>query len=286
MKRLWLVLNTGSGSTSAAIIAAFEKACSGFDIVGRTDFPDRPPPDAATLEAKGCDTLVVFGGDGTINAATCGIDDWAGQCLVLPGGTMNGLAKALHGNLGWAEVLKRAPTAPMIRVPVAQAGRHRAMVGVILGPASSWFHARERVREGAYAKLGRALVYAARKTFARTITIVGDSDDRHRGGADSPNRGGAADRHRAVIVTPEADGLEVASISTANWFAAARLGWNWLLGDWRQADGVAVRHVHAVELTSRRPVSALFDGEPCKLPSPVRLEHALTGLRFIATRDG
>jgi diacylglycerol kinase family enzyme len=270
MKTLWLVLNAASGSTSNAIVAAFEKACAAYEIVGRTVFPSDPLPDAAKLDAAGADTLVVFGGDGTINAATGKVDDWGGTCLVLPGGTMNGLAKTLHGNASWADILERAPDGRIVHVPVAVCGAHRAMVGVILGPASSWFHAREYVRAGAWSKIGRALRYAARKTIARTIRVAGD--------------GANAGRHRAVIVTARDHDLEIAAISSDGWFTAARLGWSWLFGDWRDAGEVSVTHAPSVELISSRQVSALFDGEPAKLRSPVTVSHTMTRLSFIATK--
>ncbi len=270
MKTLWLVLNTASGSTSDAIVAEFEQACGDYVIAGRTAFPAETLPDATVLDAAGVETLVVFGGDGTINAATCNVEDWDGTALILPGGTMNGLAKMLHGDIGWAEVLKRAPNGQTTHVPVALCGQHRAMVGVILGPASSWFHAREYVRSGAWSKVTRALRYAARKTFARTIRVTGD--------------GANAGRHRAVIVTPRDHDLEIAAISTDSWFIAARLGWSWLFGDWRDADGVTVTYAPSVDLASSRQVSVLFDGEPAKLRSPVHVEHALTRLKFIATK--
>lgn len=271
MKNLWLVLNTASGSTTAAIVAEFETACADLTIVGRTDFPAEALPDSVALDAAGADTLVVFGGDGTINAATCKVDDWAGVCLILPGGTMNGLAKALHGNTPWRTILARAVDAPTETVPVAVCGAHRAMVGVILGPAASWFHAREVIRAGSWSKLARAVRYAARKTFARTIRVVGE--------------GAHAGRHRAVILTPLRDGLEIASISTASWFAAAKLGIEWLTGGWRGDRDVQISTAPSVTLASSRTVSALFDGEAAKLPSPVTVRAALTHLRFIATRD-
>ena len=270
MKRLWLIINTASGSTSAAIIAEFATACAAFAIVGRTDFPRQTLPDAAILDGAGADTLVVFGGDGTINVATGKVDDWAGACLVLPGGTMNGLSKALHGDVPWREILDGAAGAPTTTMPLAVSGDHRGMVGVILGPAAAWFRAREVVRAGAWSHLLRAVRFAARKTFARTIRIAGDS--LHAG------------RHRAVIVTPNEGDLEIASISTASWLAAARLGVEWLAGDWRDGSDVRVSHARDVTCTSSRTVSALFDGEPVKLPSPATIRHATTRLRFIATR--
>lgn len=270
MKRLWLVLNTASGSTSAAIVTEFEASCGEYAIAGRTSFPDEALPDVAALDAADADTLVVFGGDGTINAATCTVDAWDGACLVLPGGTMNGLAKALHGSASWTTILGRAASGRLERVPVAVCGDHRAMVGVILGPAASWFHAREYVRSGAWSKLLRALRYATRKTFARTIRVLGETT--HAG------------RYRAVIVTPLVGDLEIATISTPSWFAAARLGIDWLVGDWRTANDVRVRRAPSVTCASSRRISALFDGEPVKLSSPATVEHALTRLHFIATR--
>lgn len=270
MKRLWLISNASSGSTSTEVVAKLEERCADYDIAGRSVFPADALPDAATLEGAGVDTLVILAGDGTINAATTRVDDWDGACLVLPGGTMNGLAKALHGDAGWVDVLARAPGGRLVRMPVATCGGNRGLVGVILGPAASWFHAREAVRGGAYAKLGRALRYAVRKTFARTIRVVGDT--RHGG------------RHRAVIVTPEAHGLEIAAISTASWLAGARLGWDWLLGDWRDGKDVSVTHVPAATMISSRPITALFDGEPTKLPSPATVVHGETRLKFVATR--
>jgi diacylglycerol kinase family enzyme len=270
MKRLWLVLNPGSGSTSTAIVAEFAAVCAAYDVVGRTDFPAGPLPDAAALDAAGADTLVVFGGDGTINAATCAVDDWGGVALILPGGTMNGLARALHGTATWREILDRAAGAPAGPVPVATCAEHRAMVGVIMGPAASWFHAREYVRSGAWSKVMRALRFAARKTFARTIRVVGE--------------GPHAGRHRAVIVTPRADGLEIAAISTASWLAGARLGLEWLTGDWRRGHDVHLSHAAAVTVASSRKITALFDGEPTNLPSPATVRQAMTRLRFVATR--
>lgn len=271
MKRIWLIVNPASGSTSEAVVGEFDRAVEaiGLEQAGRTTLPADDLPDGAMLAASGCDTLIVFGGDGTINAATTKVDDWPGQCLVLPGGTMNMLPKRLHGDAAWTDILAAAPQAATVTLPIATTGDSRAMCGVIAGPASAWVHARERVREGAWSRVVAAGIYAARKMVARTIRVHG-----------VPGHDG---QRRAVILTPGDRGLEIASISTSSWFEAARIGWKWIMGAWRSDPGVDISTAPEVTLSGRRTVSALFDGEPVKLPSPVVIRSARTQLHFIRT---
>ena len=98
MERLWFITNPGSGSTTNAKCEAIEAVFAehGLALVGRTHFPDEPLPEARQLDAARADCVVLFAGDGTINAALCALSDWDGSFLVLPGGTMNLLAGRLH----------------------------------------------------------------------------------------------------------------------------------------------------------------------------------------------
>lgn len=267
LRRVWLVVNAGSGSTDEGVASGLKAklAAAGIDLVGETDFPGDTAPNAGQLDAAGADTLLICGGDGTINAAWRAADDWRGQCLVLPGGTMNGLAKALHGDAAHDAILGAAAFR-LTHPPIAVAGDYRAMVGVILGPAAAWVHAREGVRKGRIAHALRAARLAWSRSFSRSIRIAGET--RH---------------HRAVIVTPGEDGLEVAAVSAAGISDAIRIGWDWLRGDWRAGPGVVVRTVAEVTLTGRRHVKALFDGEPATLASPVRVLAGRTRLGFVAT---
>lgn len=268
IRRAWLVVNAGSGSTDGTVAAGLKARLAGMGIVvaGETDFPVDAPPVAAMLDAVATDTLLICGGDGTINAAWAAADDWRGQCLVLPGGTMNGLAKALHGDAGRDAILDGAATARLVRPPIASAGDRHALVGVILGPAASWVRAREGVRQGRFARAVRAARLAWSRSFARAISIEG-----------------GIGQHRAVIILPRDDGLEVAAVSADGIGDAIRLGWQWLVGDWRDAAGIEVRLEDAVTLHGRRKVRALFDGEPAMLPTPATLRHGRTALAFVAT---
>lgn len=270
MQRAWLIINPGSGSTgddsAAAVCAALE--AREVSVAGRTLLGKASLPTPSDLAVHGCDTLVVMGGDGTINAATAPFDDWNGTCLVLPGGTMNLLPKALHGAAEWEAIVAAAASGTVheVTLPCALVGEQRALVGVIAGPVAAWFHARERWRRGRIWAAWRGALFAWRRTFSGHVRLEG-----------------RAGRHRAVVVTPRTDDLEVAAFSARSWFDAVQLGWQWLAGDWRSAPGVDIATCSVTVVEARGPVSLLLDGELTRLQGPVRIEHGHTRLRFLAT---
>ncbi|WP_306790511.1 diacylglycerol kinase family protein, partial [Escherichia coli] len=65
-------------------------------------------PKGASLTREDVDTVVLFAGDGTINAALSALKDWEGTFLILPGGTMNLLARSLHGTLDPQAIVQAA----------------------------------------------------------------------------------------------------------------------------------------------------------------------------------
>ncbi len=268
LHRLWLVANPGSGSTSRQAVDGLPGHFAGSDvtIAERTRFPDQPLPSPSQLCDAGIDTLVIIGGDGTINAACAAAADWGGQCLALPGGTMNLLPKMLHDSLDHASIIAALPQARLVHLPLAEAEGHVALCGVILGPAAAWVHAREGIRNGRFWRALRAARLAWARSFGGSVRVAG-----------------VAGGHRAVLVTPDAQGLDVAVIDAAGIGDALTLGWHWLTGDWRAGQLITTRRTAAVELSGRRRVRALFDGEPVMLPSPVVVRHGATQLRFITT---
>lgn len=272
MERLWLITNPGSGSTSQARCDGLKQvfADHGLTLEGVTDFPEQPLPDPVLLEQAGVDTVVLFAGDGTINAALATLGDWHGHVLVLPGGTMNLLCRALHGDAGVDAIVAAAREARYVAVPYVEAGGRFAWVGLILGPAAAWANAREAVRAGRIAKLARA----ARLAWGRTF--------RHRGVRVS----GAPmlrDRYQAIYVTADTDGVDVAAIDARDWRSIARLGWDWLTGQWVASRAVTETHAAEIRLESSRPVLALFDGEPQMLEPGTRICARMSAPMFIAT---
>ncbi|TKD52100.1 hypothetical protein FBR43_04140 [Sphingomonas baiyangensis] len=273
MDRLWFVTNPNSGSASTERCAAIEEVFAerGLTLAGRTLFPEDDLPDAATLDAHDVDAVVLFGGDGTINAALCKLAGWNGRFLILPGGTMNLLAKALHDSLDPHAIIRAAHAAHRtVALPFIEAGAHRAFVGLIIGPAAQWFRAREAVRKRRLGAMLRAIRHAWSRTFGRGVRVSGSVRLRKR--------------YQAVLVRPDAKGLDVAGIDARDWRTIANLGWNWVSGDWVEASSVTHSISRHLTIEGRRPVLALFDGEPQRLERGTRITGGMSAEQFICTK--
>ena len=161
--RVWLVANRASRSTDEGRIAALEAALqsAGATIAGSSNFPLEPAPEAADL--AGIDTLVVMGGDGTLGAASAAAKGWDGQFLAIPGGTMNLLSKALHGDASLEAIVAVAGQGVLAHVPVVRAAGHTSYCRIIIGPLTRWALARENARHG---RIWRVL-QAVRLSLAR-----------------------------------------------------------------------------------------------------------------------
>ncbi len=272
MKRVWLILNRSSrsvaGDWDAILTAAFE--ARGTTVAGLTDFPDQPLPTAAELDAGKVDVVAVAAGDGTINAVARAYDDWGGVLLVLPGGTMNLLAKSLHGDAAPEAIVAAIADPPDVRpIATVDAGDHRAVVGAIVGPAASWVHTREAVRKGAWSKIARNIRLAYTRTLSKSV---------HLRAGQGRSRG-----YRAVFIHPADDTLSIVKVRASGWQDGVRLGFTYLTGTWEGARGVETDTKTEVVLAEREPVSALFDGEPLKLPGRSTLTLGKTRLRFVHT---
>ena len=274
MERLWFITNPHSGSSGARKAEAIEAACAerGLRFVGRTDFPDQDLPTPGQLDQAGADTVMLFAGDGTINAAACALADWSGGILILPGGTMNLLARQLHGDADPAAIVAAAHDGDRrVALPYVEAGAHRALVGLIVGPAASWYHAREHVRERRLGRLLPAIRAAWRRTFGRGISLSG-----------AP---GFPARVQGAYIHAEDGQLAVAAVDARDVRSIADLGWSWVTGDWVAARAVTEIRTGEVRVAERRAVLALFDGEPELLDPGTRIGVGRTRRQFVSTLE-
>ena len=270
MNKLWLITNPHSGSAAGEKCAAIEAVCEdkGLAFAGRTNFPDEPLPGPDQL--GDADTVLLFAGDGTINAALRKLEGWDGAVLILPGGTMNMLAKRLHGTADAGDIVHAAHAEERTTaLPYIEAGEERAFVGVIAGPVTAWAEAREAVREGDLAKLPAAAAAAWSRSWEQEVAL-------HDGEM-------LLGRYNAVYAEPRQGGLAVAGIAAERIADLAKLGWAWIAGDWRAAAPVDDRLTSAAILSADGGVKALFDGEEAVLESPATLTAGVSALRFLTT---
>lgn len=167
-RKIWLVCNAGSGSNDPDTIEALHSCCGehGFDVARRIEFPDEPLPTAAQLDAAGIDCLAVYAGDGTVNSCVTTLYGWGGSVLVLPGGTMNLLARRLHGDTPVEQIVACAACGGgrLVRPLIARTRNGDALAGLLAGPGTAWYAVREAMRDADVA----GIVAGASEALAET----------------------------------------------------------------------------------------------------------------------
>ena len=271
MKNIWLIANSRSGSTDEGGIDRLREQIAGpnarlarFIDLAREDLPapgEEPP-----------DIIAALGGDGTANAviARYGRTDCP-PLLILPGGTMNLLAKKLHGEeADSAAILEKVldGRAEERILPLLKGPDFTSLVGIIAGPATAWGEVREHVRGGTIGAFIAKLRHAIGQTFdGQPIRIAQ-----------------ARGEHSAIFVAPERDGLHAHAVQTDGLGDLAAHGWAWLNRDF--LGGPTERLTQGETLTIEgggRHIGLLVDGERRKARTPLRLTWTQCPARFLAT---
>lgn len=247
--QIWMVTNASSGSHDIGRIDAVERMFedAGHRISRRFTVGESPLPSGD--EARGADVALVIlhGGDGTISSAASALDGWDGDILVLPGGTMNLLSRALHGDRTVEDIARHAtgnrlPSAP---VPTIVGEGHCAISGIIAGPTTIWGDVREQARHADIAALASTIPEAVSETLSGDdIMVEGD-----------------ATGFQAIHLQPSGDGIAVRGILARNAAHLLAHGWAWLSGDFREGPHVSLGVRPELTLHGPRPMGLLVDGE-------------------------
>ncbi len=172
---VWLVVNEASGSWSASAVesvrAAF--AACGRPVVRQFD-ARKGVPSSAALVAAGNPVVAVFGGDGTVNTVAAALEGWDGALLVLPGGTANLLARALHGTRPAHEIAADLPRLRRTRRNAIRWSGGTALAEVLAGPGAAWSDVREGLREGAVTPVAEKTVAAIRQSTTGPMVALVD----------------------------------------------------------------------------------------------------------------
>ncbi|MEO0032619.1 MAG: hypothetical protein RIS94_2377 [Pseudomonadota bacterium] len=251
---LWLVLNPASGSNSPKARDTLEQAlaAAGASPARIIRCPDDDLPTRASLEAAGVATLAIFTGDGTINAAVERLHGWAGAVLVLPGGTQNLLAKALHGEADPADIVARLAAGtlePALR-PAVRTSRGHALVEVVAGPGAMWADVREGLRDQSLRTIAGALTEAVRETVVGAPVHV----------AQPPL--GRPEGYRALRIDANAatltiDGYDAEDLSDLAAHASQMI----IRRDFRAGPHQRLGQADAITCRSDQPMALMLDGE-------------------------
>jgi len=171
----WLVVNRASGSNSDNSVRDVR---AGLAAAGAQ--PERiihaqvglPAP--AELDQAGVTRVAIYAGDGTVNALATGIEHWSGALLVLPGGTANLLAGALHGDRPAPEIAASLPWLARERRPCIRGEGVTALVEVLAGPGATWSDVREGLREGGVGEVAGAAVTAIQQSTTGPMVALVD----------------------------------------------------------------------------------------------------------------
>jgi diacylglycerol kinase family enzyme len=254
--KVWLVHNESSGSNDQAALGALRDAIgeAGLTLLGETCFPRDQPPTPADLAAAEADTVAIFAGDGTISSVVAGLDGWEGAVLPLPGGTMNMLARRLHGDATHTEIIARFQDGVAKRVrPTVIISRHAVgLTGALAGPGTAWADVREAMRETDVGSFVSSTKEAIASSAGGPKVVCRDADC------------GRDEGYSAITLAPQDDGIEGAGYYADTLVDFARHGFALLQRDFRNGPHETLgRHKQMrVASTNGEPMGLLIDGEP------------------------
>ena len=277
----WLIVNAKSGSNSDTAVEALRAALDerGIEIARQVDFPEMDLPDARDLDAAGVEHLIIFTGDGSLNAAIASVAGWSGKVLVLPGGTMNLLSIRLHGEDATMEEIldrfARGATRP-VRPLMACCEKGEALAGLLVGPGTAWVNVREAMRDfdiaGVATGAGEAL---AESTTGSRVRLIEPAT-------------GHEDGYPLIEITPSDRGMQVDGFRSEGAGDVLQQSWALLRRRFREGPherlGLLDRMV--IENCAGEPVEVLIDGEPATLGPQAEFTVAPCKVDLLATDHG
>jgi hypothetical protein len=273
---IWLIINSASGSYDPEIADDIEALADtyGAALTRVLTIPEDAVPSRAELEAADVAILAIHTGDGTINSTVRAAGDWGGEILVLPGGTMNLLARSLHGDASAHVIVETALSEPR---------RHRAitairgvdsdcdiygLVGLFAGPTTAWGDVRETLRHFDIGGLIEAVPRAIDATF----------------GGDDVWLRGTQTHYPAIYVEPVGGQLRLMGFRAGFVSELFEHGWAWLNGDFRDGPHDPLGRVDEAAIEGEaEEIGLLLDGERGHCHAPLTLKAEMSPLRFITT---
>jgi diacylglycerol kinase family enzyme len=259
-----VIINTSSGGCDSQSEAEMLDILRSAGVTncktwcGESDQIERAFAEAAMHNPE---MLVVLGGDGTIRTAAEACTGTDIYLLPLPGGTLNVLPRALHGDSSWQEALKETLANPLTKaLSAGRTGDERFFVAAIVGAPGLWMEAREAIREGDILNaLGKAGV-AFEAMFDTTIQYF-----------ISPEVSGEAEAVAVICplvseqMSDSEQAFEAAAIDVENATQLLGLATAAAFGKWRDNESVTLTKTLQVTVQSKKDIPLFLDGERVKV---------------------
>lgn len=276
VRKALVLLNEKAGSVGlkagAQLIEALNAAgVEQFTIVDATKMSRRNFQRASQFDA-----IIVLGGDGTARYAADLAPRDGPPLILLPGGTLNILPKALYGDLPWPEAIKAVLERGVERrLPVGRANGETFYVAGLFGPTTLLALARESVREGKPLKALQRLRHALNRSFTRSIRARAGTDKMRKAegiGVLLPSFSGGI----------EANALEWVRLDAKHFLDLARVSLRAITADWRNDSTVEITKTQTGDIYASGIIPATLDGEPRTFLSNVRITFDKRGPKVLA----
>lgn len=229
--------------------------------------------------AKDFDVIIVLGGDGTARAAAALAPRNGPPLILLPGGTLNILPKALYGDLAWPEALSAALERGVLRrLPAGRANGERFFVAAMFGAPTVLARAREAAREGKFLTAMGRVRHFFKRAFVRGLRARYDKERLRKAeaiGVLLPSFSGGL----------KGDGLEWVRLTAHHVFDLARVSVRALGEGWRKDPSVEISLCRTGDIASNGLIPATLDGEPRTFFSAVRITYDPIGVPVLALED-
>lgn len=227
--------------------------------------------------ARHFDVIIVLGGDGTARAAAEMAPRDGPPLVLLPGGTLNILPRALYGERAWPEALAAALSRGVVKhLPAGSANKQRFYVAALFGGATMLVHAREAVRAGHLVTAWKRFLVAWRHSFNRSLRVRTGKGRMQRVeafGVLLPSFSGGL----------EADDLEWVRLDAHGVIDLARVSIRAITDGWRKDDVVEIGRGRTGDVDAAFGyVHATLDGEPRRFYSRVHVKYDPNGPRVLA----
>jgi diacylglycerol kinase family enzyme len=273
----WLLVNSASGSNDEDTVARLGEA---LEAAGRApgrlvSLPDDELPTRAELERSGVGLLTVFTGDGTVNAAVTGLYGWAGQVLVLPGGTQNLLARACHGECVATEIIERLGNGDLAEAhrPIIRCSQGDALCEIVAGPGAIWSDVREAMREANLAQFAASVREAIAQSAAGPMVSVGEPPL------------GKPEGYSAVRLHPLGDAIAIDGYGAEGLADYARHGLALVKRDFREGPHDELGTARAVTCRCDGSIELMIDGERYTGASEERFELLACDVTFLVSPE-